>query len=220
MQCEYDNFKWTRKHNGYYQRTRRPDDGQKDWLHQYKYEKEIGKIQEGYDVHHKDHIKGNNDITNLTCISSAEHRKEHSGQNNTYFKDNNTEIQILAKLAREGKYKGQKVQRKERSKDRSRVCIYCGQPYEMHKRSRRDSIYCSYECQQEHHKEKNRKGKITKDCIWCGNEFQNHLPQAKCCDGECSTDYRKERKRFDYRRKIGKENSSWDEYLSDRSKVC
>ena len=79
---EYDGLKWSRKPSGYYQSTTRCTDGsRKNWYHQYVYEKSAGKIPEGYEVHHKDEDKQNNNFENLELLSSAEHQAEHKEQN-------------------------------------------------------------------------------------------------------------------------------------------
>lgn len=41
------------------------------------YEQEYGRIPKGYEVHHKDFNRNNNDISNLIAISKEEHQKIH-----------------------------------------------------------------------------------------------------------------------------------------------
>ncbi|MEK6881917.1 MAG: HNH endonuclease signature motif containing protein [Nanoarchaeota archaeon] len=43
--------------------------------HRYIWEKHNGKIPEGFDIHHKNHIKNDNRIENLELISKKEHGK-------------------------------------------------------------------------------------------------------------------------------------------------
>ena len=45
------------------------------YLHRYIWQKHNGEIPKGFDVHHKDGNKLNNDIDNLDCISRSEHTK-------------------------------------------------------------------------------------------------------------------------------------------------
>ena len=66
-----DGIKFYSSGNGYLK------SGNGVWLHRYIWEKNNGPIPEGYVVHHKDHNKMNNDISNLEMVSDIEHRLEH-----------------------------------------------------------------------------------------------------------------------------------------------
>ena len=54
--------------------------------HRYIWEKEIGKIPEGWDIHHKNEDKSDNRIENLECLSKSDHTKLYSPHNNQYTK--------------------------------------------------------------------------------------------------------------------------------------
>lgn len=56
------------------------------FLHRYVWEFYNGKIPEGYEIHHKDWNKSNNDISNLEMLTEVEHHKIHN--------ENPTERQI------------------------------------------------------------------------------------------------------------------------------
>lgn len=71
----YDGMKWTINNCGYYRNTNRANG--EFLLHRYKYEKEAHQIPDGYDIHHKDRNKQNNDIDNLLLIEKSEHTKLH-----------------------------------------------------------------------------------------------------------------------------------------------
>ena len=47
-------------------------------LHRYIWEKNNGEIPSGYDIHHIDHNKDNNDISNLMLVSSHKHKMIHA----------------------------------------------------------------------------------------------------------------------------------------------
>ena len=49
----------------------------KYYIHRLVYEAFIGEIPKGYEVHHRDENKSNNNLSNLYLLSSEEHRKEH-----------------------------------------------------------------------------------------------------------------------------------------------
>ena len=46
----------------------------------YVWEKHNGPVPEGYDIHHIDHDKSNNDIENLVAIPESEHHKLHMAE--------------------------------------------------------------------------------------------------------------------------------------------
>ena len=47
-------------------------------LHNYIYERSYGKIPDGYEIHHIDCNKLNNDLTNLQLLTPSEHTKIHA----------------------------------------------------------------------------------------------------------------------------------------------
>lgn len=84
----YDDKKWTiSKTTGYYRLTNKRD--KHISLHRYVWEKEIGIIPIGFDIHHIDGNKTNNNIKNLECLSKSEHTRRYSPHHNQY-KNNKT----------------------------------------------------------------------------------------------------------------------------------
>ena len=84
----YDNKKWTiSKTTGYYRLTNSRKVHVS--LHRYVWEKEIGRIPLGFDIHHINGDKTNNNIYNLECLSKAEHTSKYSPHHNQY-KNNKT----------------------------------------------------------------------------------------------------------------------------------
>jgi predicted DNA-binding protein YlxM (UPF0122 family) len=78
----YDGKKFTLRKSGYYSLT----NGNRYLMHRYVWEKEVGKIPEGWDIHHKDEIKSHNYINNLECLPKSEHTRKYSPHNNQYTK--------------------------------------------------------------------------------------------------------------------------------------
>ena len=78
----YDGKKFTLRNNGYYALT--TDD--RCLMHRYIWEAEIGKIPDGWDIHHIDNNRANNIINNLECLPKAEHTRKYSPHNNQYTK--------------------------------------------------------------------------------------------------------------------------------------
>jgi hypothetical protein len=69
-----DNLKFTINKNGYYECTTKD----RLMLHNYNWEKINGKIPKGYEIHHIDLNKLNNNIENLKLVTPSEHTKIHS----------------------------------------------------------------------------------------------------------------------------------------------
>lgn len=67
-------------------------------LHKLIYEKHYGKVPEGFEVHHKDWNKLNNDIMNLELMTKYEHRLLHN-------KDKNVSDEIRKKMSKAKKGK-------------------------------------------------------------------------------------------------------------------
>lgn len=76
----YDNKNFSLRPSGYYSLTVSP----RTLMHRYVWEKERGKIPQGYDIHHKDEDKGNNHISNLECLPKSEHTRLYSPHNNGF----------------------------------------------------------------------------------------------------------------------------------------
>lgn len=70
----FDNKKFTLRPSGYYSLTL--DD--RTYMHRYVWEFYNGKIPEGYDVHHINEIKSDNDVKNLECLLKGEHTRHHN----------------------------------------------------------------------------------------------------------------------------------------------
>ena len=78
----YDGKKFTLRNTGYYSLT--TDD--RGLMHRYVWEKEVGEIPDGWDIHHKNEIKHDNRIENLECLPKSEHTRLYSPHNNQYTK--------------------------------------------------------------------------------------------------------------------------------------
>lgn len=68
---EFNGRKFTVGVNGYYRAT----EGDRGLLHRAVWESTKGRIPDGFDIHHIDHDKTNNDIANLECLSKADHAR-------------------------------------------------------------------------------------------------------------------------------------------------
>ena len=80
---QFNGYKYTKQRNGYWYRTlNRAEQEQRGVkrisLHREVWEKQNGKIQKGFHIHHKDHNKDNNNISNLELIEEKEHLSKHT----------------------------------------------------------------------------------------------------------------------------------------------
>lgn len=78
----YDEKKFTLRKHGYYELTTPP----RTLMHRYVWEKEKGEIPKGWDIHHIDENKSNNQILNLEGLPKSEHTRLYSPHNNQYTK--------------------------------------------------------------------------------------------------------------------------------------
>lgn len=72
----WNGSKWSLRDNGYYGRTT----GDRDMMHRAVWEHHVGPIPDGWDVHHKDRDRTNNDIANLECLPKDEHTRLHAAE--------------------------------------------------------------------------------------------------------------------------------------------
>lgn len=69
--AEFDGIEFYK--NGYYYLN-----GKHGLMHRYIYSYYHGEIPESYDIHHKNHIKSDNNVNNLEAKPHAEHMTEHN----------------------------------------------------------------------------------------------------------------------------------------------
>lgn len=153
-QVEVDGYLFTEdRKTGYYLSTK-PINGKRIRLHRYLWIKHNGEIPEGYDIHHLDGDRKNNDIPNLTIMPRVKHKAKH-------FRDAALDPKKLAlwptvrqkgsdshKLPemREKQSKRSKDQWEERKADgpKSYTCKECGDSFESH--STFEPMFCSRKC--------------------------------------------------------------------------
>lgn len=69
----WDGKKYSLRSTSYYARTTK----ERGLLHRDVWEKNNGPIPKGYDIHHKDGDKSNNDIENLRIMLHSDHTRKH-----------------------------------------------------------------------------------------------------------------------------------------------
>lgn len=195
------------KRTGYFLSTK-PIGRKRKRLHVYVWEKEKGELPCGYDVHHKDCDKNNNDISNLILLTRSEHKKTHEQMLTEEQKDKRRRslIENAVPLARAWHSTEQGIEwhrehGKRVAEKRPFVkfsCDYCGKEYE----SRRfykpgDHHFCSNKCKSAFRRESGVDD-VLKICKGCGCEFKaNKYQMVTFCPG-CSSRTGRRRKRLQH----------------------
>jgi len=76
----FNGRKYTLRVNGYYGAT----EGDRGYLHRAMWEDAYGPIPTGFDIHHRDHDRTNNVLSNFECLPKDEHARRYSTGNNQY----------------------------------------------------------------------------------------------------------------------------------------
>lgn len=168
-------------------------------LHRYVWGFHNGKIPKGYCVHHIDHDKSNNDISNLKLIPLSEHSSLHG---NEYAGNHYKEMcKNLDKNARpkanewHSSPKGLEWHKKhyEITKDsmhtfQDYICENCGCSFQS---TQTRSRFCSNKCKSAYR----RKSELDNEigiCKQCGKEFSvNRYKKTKFCSRECASKARR-----------------------------
>lgn len=152
----FDGHKFTKdKTTGYYIKTTAP----RKRLHIYVWEYYNNcKVPKGFDIHHKDMNKDNNDISNLECISRSRHNKIHgellSEETREARRRNMNEI-ARPKAIEWHKSEAGREWHKEQYKETlgkyekvkiKKICEECGGEYEVNNSNASTSRFCSNKC--------------------------------------------------------------------------
>lgn len=148
----YDGIKFWNTEQGYYLGS---VNGKPKRLHIYVWEKYNGEIPKGYDIHHIDGNRENNDINNLQMLLEKEHHQIHCNQPERIESAKRNIVQAIAKApewhrseaGREwhksqwnnsiGKHMNEKV---------IKVCQVCGKRYETISMMAYKSKFCGNNC--------------------------------------------------------------------------
>lgn len=187
----YDGIRFYKTAQGYW------CSGKSKRLHVYVWEQFHGKVPDGYDIHHEDGNKDNNDIHNLICVNREDHHKYHAMMMTDEQKQGR--IDRLEKFARpkatewhkseEGR-SWHKKHYDETMADKwdeksELVCEVCGKKYVVPALVAYHSRFCSNNCRSAYRR---RSGvdNIDIPCQICGKKFStNKYARAKYCSNEC-----------------------------------
>lgn len=163
-------------------------------LHRYVWEFYNGTIEKGYDIHHKDGNKENNDISNLVKLLKSKHLHYHN-TNQTEEVINKKRKNIKEKALPEAiKWHKSEEGRKWHSKhsleisknlkEKEYTCLNCDKhfykkPYGVNK-------FCSNKCKTAYRRKKGLDN-VEKICERCGGVFvDDKYNKRKYCSRECS----------------------------------
>lgn len=171
----------------------------KVYMHRYVWEFYNGKIPKGYEIHHIDFDRGNNDISNLQLVSRSEHRKIHAD----LLTDEQRELkrQNLNKNARpkaiewHKSEQGKEWHRQQISIQRELgvfkhklTCTNCGKVYVGEINGK--NTFCSNACKSAYRR-KTGKNLEERVCTICGNTFMtDKYKKSQTCSRSCANKLR------------------------------
>lgn len=182
--------------NGYYYNSHL-----RKYLHQMVWITEMGPIPKGYEIHHTDFNRENNDISNLQCITREEHRKLHADaltdEQREFYRRNVKEKAIPAARAWHKTDAGKEWHRQhikkqiangQLNKKMKFNCSYCGKEFESLARNLDANHFCSNNCKARFLRRKRSQDKSDKRvCCICGKEFMaSPWSVVKTCSRSCS----------------------------------
>ena len=165
-------------------------------LHRYVWEKHNCKIPDGYEIHHIDGNRANNDISNLQLISVHDHRLLHganlSDERLERIRENLNENARPKAVEWHKSEKGRAWHKKqyERTKDAlhqqiEHECLNCGKVFVGEIKNK----YCSNACKSAYRR-KNNIDMVESSCVICGKTFMtNKYRKSNTCSRECRGKY-------------------------------
>lgn len=159
-----------------------------------------GEIPDGYDIHHIDHDKGNNDIENLKCLNRAEHNEIHGVEASEQTKEKRRKhLESIRPLASKwhGSEEGRDWHKEQYQKTKDKlyvrkkyVCQYCGMEYEAVSKPR--NRFCSNNCRAAWRR-KTGVDDVERICIICGTRFRvNKYQKTATCSPVCACALRRQ----------------------------
>lgn len=164
-------------------------------LHRYVYERSCGAIPPGFEIHHIDHDRNNNEPANLKMVSLKEHRAIHAYELSNDERQRRRSNIIESAVPKASEWHRSEAGRKwhkeqyQRCKDALRrkinlVCEYCGKEYSTVNTS--NNRFCSGKCKAAWRRKEGIDNEI-RICAWCGEAFSiNRYEATKCCSRSCA----------------------------------
>lgn len=158
-------------------------------LHRDVWQHFFGDIPVGYEIHHIDGDKANNDISNLKCLPQSEHRKLHAPDHVPLIFETFTCINCgktyTARSAWKNCFCSKKCHYQYHTEER--MCSVCGKKFKGYEY--RGQKFCSRECAS---KARTLAAMEKRTCPECGQTFIAKKSEAKiCCSRKCARAHRK-----------------------------
>lgn len=164
-------------------------------MHRYVWEFYNGEIPEGYQIHHKDKDKSNNDISNLEAVPFSAHAKMHSKEKAAMMHEamvENLKTNAIPKAVEWHKSEEGRDWHKvhyENTKhklhpEKKMVCEMCGVEYTG--KASAENRFCSNKCKSAWRR-KSGIDNETRVCAFCGAEFiTNKYSKGETCSRACA----------------------------------
>lgn len=162
-------------------------------LHRYIWQKYNGEIPKGFDIHHIDKNKDNNDISNLQLLTITEHQKIHAIKNEEELKILRQNIDKIRPLAikwhksEDGRQWHKKHAKEvyENLQEKEYVCQNCGKIFK--KLPLGTNKFCSNKCKSAYRR-KTGVDNVERTCEKCGKLFLINkyakTKKCRCCSGK------------------------------------
>ena len=186
----YNNVKFTRDDDtGYYLNSTL-----RKRMHVYVWEQNYEKVPKGYEVHHKDFDRSNNDISNLQLLTVSEHKRLHGNllteEQREWRRNNINEKARPQAIEWHKSEEGRKWHKQQYLNTRDVLhkklpytCIQCGKEF----LGEYGSKFCSNACKSAHRR-KMGVDLVEKECIICGKKFMTDKNKKICtCSRTCGT---------------------------------
>lgn len=188
------------KRTGYYLASR-DTDGKRKRLHIAVWEHHNGAVPEGHHIHHLDHDKSNNEITNLQCLTVHDHLSLHAQSLTEEQLERKRKNLIDNAIPKASEWHRSEAGRKWHKEHGAKCwegiepldyeCTYCGAAFKSRNRySSKSNRFCSNKCKTAYRR-KMGYDDITIKCEICGEEFTANKYQKRTKCPKCA----KKRKR-------------------------
>lgn len=189
----YNGYSFRRdKKTGYYLSSKKIGDKRKR-LHVYVYECEKGKIPKGYDIHHLDADKTNNNIDNLEILTKSAHEKKHGtmlSESDREFRRTNVVANAMPKAKEWHSTQEGKEWHSKHAKEvynnlplNKYICTYCKSEFETKNIYPTDSNrFCSNKCKSAFRRASGVDNE-ERICEYCGEKYIiNKYRKIKYCE--------------------------------------